>query len=197
MINHHDGFDMFDSTYQPWNSVNIGPKKDLTGQGEGRSRCRTAVCGFESRRRTFSWMNGFRRSDPTGPLAVPYDGRTLTKADGKGLWWEGLDPQDLYAQYLPVAGRGRFGSDGKGADEAYIEKFYCRIVDCINKYDPDILCFDDSVLPLFPSSDVGLRIMAHLYNKSIERHGKLEAVSDRERPYRSSAMPCCWTLNGP
>ena len=22
----------------------------------------------------------------------------LTKADGKGTWWEGYDPQDLYAQ---------------------------------------------------------------------------------------------------
>jgi hypothetical protein len=31
MINHHDGFDMFDSTYQPWNSVKVGPKKDLAG----------------------------------------------------------------------------------------------------------------------------------------------------------------------
>lgn len=208
MINHHDGFDMFDSTYQPWNSVNIGPKKDLTGLWAKAARAaglRFAVSSHGGR--TFSWMNGSRRSDPTGPLAgVPYDG-TLTKADGKGLWWEGLDPQDLYAQYLPVAGRGRFGSDGKGADEAYIEKFYCRIVDCINKYDPDILYFDDSVLPLFPSSDVGLRIMAYLYNKSIERHGKLEAVMtgkdltpqqrnavllDLERAVTGAADPLPW-----
>jgi alpha-L-fucosidase len=28
---------------------------------------------------------------------VPYDGK-LTKADGKGKWWDGLDPQDLYEQ---------------------------------------------------------------------------------------------------
>ncbi len=25
-----------------------------------------------------------------------YDAFTLTKADGKGKWWEGLDPQELY-----------------------------------------------------------------------------------------------------
>ena len=37
-------------------------------------------------------------ADKTGPLAgVPYDGK-LTKADGKGKWWDGLDPQDLYEQ---------------------------------------------------------------------------------------------------
>jgi len=45
---------------------------------------------------------------------VPYDGK-LTKADGKGLWWEGLDPQDLYAQNQPP---------GSKPDAAYCQKFY-------------------------------------------------------------------------
>ena len=31
LANHHDNFDCYDSTYQPWNSVNIGPKKDIVG----------------------------------------------------------------------------------------------------------------------------------------------------------------------
>ena len=31
MANHHDNFDNFDSKYQPWNSVNMGPQKDLIG----------------------------------------------------------------------------------------------------------------------------------------------------------------------
>jgi alpha-L-fucosidase len=157
--------------------VRIGPKKDLTGGFARAAReagLRFAVSSHGGR--TFSWMRAARRSDASGPMAgVPYDG-FMTKADGKGLWWEGLDPQDLYAQYLPVGPRGRYGSDGAGADKAYFDKFYYRIVDCINKYDPDILYFDDSVMPLYPTSDVGLRIMAYLYNKSIERHGKLEAV---------------------
>ena len=33
---------------------------------------------------------------------VPYDGK-LTKDDGKGTWWEGYDPQDLYAQNHPLS----------------------------------------------------------------------------------------------
>jgi GxxExxY protein len=32
LANHHDNFDCFDSIYQPWNSVNIGPKKDIVGE---------------------------------------------------------------------------------------------------------------------------------------------------------------------
>src|SRR5471030_1525524 len=31
MAHHHDNFDLFDSKYQPWNSVKIGPKKDIVG----------------------------------------------------------------------------------------------------------------------------------------------------------------------
>ena len=43
-------------------------------------------------------MKSAQGADKNGPFAgVPYDGK-LTKADGKGLWWDGLDPQDLYAQ---------------------------------------------------------------------------------------------------
>jgi alpha-L-fucosidase len=60
--------------------------------------------------------------------------------------------------------------------KGYSEKYFYRIVDLIDKYDPDILYFDDSVFPLYPATDVGPRIAAYLYNRSVERHGKLEAV---------------------
>jgi alpha-L-fucosidase len=31
LANHHDNLDLWDSKYQPWNSVNVGPKTDLIG----------------------------------------------------------------------------------------------------------------------------------------------------------------------
>ncbi len=50
-------------------------------------------------------------------------------------------------------------------------------MELIDKYHPDQVYFDDTVLPLYPISDVGLRIAAHLYNTSMQRHGgRLEAV---------------------
>jgi alpha-L-fucosidase len=179
MINHHCNFDMFDSTYQPWNSVKVGPKKDITGLWAKAAReagLRFAVSSHAGR--AWSWYGVAQGSDPSGPMVgVPYDG-VMSKADGKGLWWDGLDPQDLYAQYHARGGRGApsGGRGGSAGDKGYTEKFFYRIVDCINKYDPDILYFDDAVMPLYPSTDVGLRIMAYLYNKSIERHSKMEAV---------------------
>jgi alpha-L-fucosidase len=49
-------------------------------------------------------------------------------------------------------------------------------MDLINSYDPDLVYFDDTALPLWPVSNVGLRIAAHMYNRSIARKGGNEAV---------------------
>jgi len=43
LANHHDNFDNFDSKYQPWNSVNMGPKKDLIGGWAKAARVSSAA----------------------------------------------------------------------------------------------------------------------------------------------------------
>ena len=181
LANHHDNFDNFASTYQPWNSVALGPKKDLVGGWEKAARAaglRFAVSVHAAH--AWSWYETSQGADKAGPLAgVPYDG-LLTKADGKGRWWEGLDPQDLYAQnHRPMGLEWDWDNNGHGdlPSAAYIRKFYNRTIELIDKYHPDQVYFDDTVLPLYPISDVGLRIAAHLYNQSLQRHhGRLEAV---------------------
>ena len=99
LANHHDNFDNFNSKYQPWNSVNVGPQKDLIGgwaKAARKNGLRFGVSVHASH--AWTWYEPAQGADKTGPLAgVPYDGK-LTKADGKGQWWDGLDPQDLYAQ---------------------------------------------------------------------------------------------------
>lgn len=177
MANHHDNMDMWDSKYQPWNSVAVGPKKNIIGGWAKATReagLRFAISCHGSH--TWDWMQVAQGSDPSGDLAgVPYDGR-MTKADGKGKWWDGLDPQDLYAQYH-VRGKYDWTLTGNPpVDPAYIEKFFNRTIDLIDKYKPDILYFDDTILPIYPASDIGLRIAAYLYNTSIARNGKVDAV---------------------
>jgi len=190
LANHHDNFDNFDSKYQPWNSVNLGPKKDIIGGWAKAARANGLRFGVSVHAsHAWIWYEIAQGADKTGPLAgVPYDGK-LTKADGKGQWWEGYDPQDLYAQnHTPskdfdnvVSFFGYWDWDaskgGSIPDAAYCEKFYNRTIDLINKYQPDLLYFDDTVLPLWPVSDAGLRIAAHFYNSNMLLHGgKLEAV---------------------
>ena len=177
MANHHDNFDMFNSKYQPWNSVAIGPKKDIVGGWAKAARAAGLRLSLTSHGdRAWSWYQDAQRSDPSGPLAgVPYDG-LMTKADGKGLWWEGLDPQDLYAQYHPMGRYGWTQSGNPPLAKEYVEKYFNRTIDLIDQYHPDLLYFDDTILPIYPSSDIGLRIAAYLYNTNLKRNGKLEAV---------------------
>jgi alpha-L-fucosidase len=111
---------------------------------------------------------------------VPYDGK-LTKADGKGLWWDGLDPQDLYAQnHVPGKRLNWDWEVNKGSsvpDAAYMEKYYKRVQQLLDDYHPDQIYFDDTVLPFHGVTDqVGLTLAAHFYNSRLDKDGHTEAV---------------------
>jgi alpha-L-fucosidase len=178
LANHHDNFDNYDSKYQPWNSVAYGPKKDIVGGWAKATRdagLRFAVSCHGDR--AWSWYQAAQGSDASGPLAgVPYDG-ILTKDQGAGKWWEGLDPQDLYAQYH-VTGKYDWPQNGNPpVPREFSEKFFNRTIDLIDKYHPDLIYFDDTILPIYPTSDIGLRIAAYYYNTNMARNGgKLDAV---------------------
>ena len=97
---HHDNFDCFDSKYQPWNSVRVGPKVDIVGTWEKVARrhgLRFGIGFHDTPARTWGQFMPVRyTSDNTGPMkGVPYDGLE-TVHDGKGEWWEGMDPVTLY-----------------------------------------------------------------------------------------------------
>lgn len=186
--NHHDNFDLWDSKYQPWNSVNMGPKRDILAEWEKAARKYGLPFGVSLHAdHAWSWYETAQRHDTIGPKkGIPYDGK-LTKADGKGKWWEGYDPQDLYAQNHPLSENSwddgmihRQWAWGNGVcmpSQEFVTNFYNRTLDVINRYNPDILYFDVTVLPFYPISDAGLKIAAHLYNHSMATHdGKLEAV---------------------
>jgi len=180
LANHHDNLDLYDSKYQPWNSVAIGPKKDLIGGWAKAARkhgLRFGVSVHASH--TWMWYEPAQTPDKSGPLAgVPYDVK-LTKADGKGQWWDGLDPQDLYAQnHKPGAYHWEWDAT-KGSsvpDAAYMEKFFKRTLQLWDDYEPDQIYFDDTVLPFHGVTDeIGLNLAAHFYNTRLKK-GRPEAV---------------------
>jgi len=188
LANHHDNLDLWDSKYQPWNSVNVGPRKDIIAGWAKAARAQGLPFGVSVHAaHAWIWYEPAQGADKAGPFAgISYDGN-LTGSDGRGKWWDGLDPQALYAQHHPRSLVGGKAADigpqwawGNGAsipDAAYCEKFYNRTVDLINRYHPDLLYFDDTVLPLWPVSDAGLRIAAHFYNTNMRLHdGRLEGV---------------------
>ena len=182
--NHHDNFDLWDSPYQEWNSVNVGPKKDIVrGWADACDKYGLPLGISMHASHTWTWMEG----------AQKYDGN-LTKEDGYKLnpdgtekWWKGLDPQELYAQrHEHSVGWEREGNIhsqwnwGKGASlpsEEYKQKFQNRVLECINTFKPDMLYFDDTVLPFYGCDDsVGLNILSHYYNTSAKLNGGEQQV---------------------
>ena len=220
LANHCDNFDNWDSTYQPWNSVAVGPHRDLIAGWAKAAREAGLPFGVSVHAsHAWTWMEPAQGSDAAGPRAgVPYDGNQ-TRADGKGLWWDGLDPQDLYAQRHPrssgagnpdkaIGEQWNWGNGASTPDLAYCQKFYNRTMDLINRYHPDLLYFDDTALPLWPVSDAGLKIAAHFYNESAAANGgvvrgvlfgkildeaeRKALVWDIERGVPAAALPFPW-----
>ncbi len=182
MANHHDNLDLWNSKYQPWNSVNMGPKQDLIAGWATAARKHGMKFGVSVHAsHAWGWYETAQGADQTGPLAgVPYDGK-LTKEDGKGTWWEGYDPQDLYEQrHTPapdfegptsIWARWDWGNGLTPPDQQFCDRFYNRTIDLIDSYHPDLIYFDDTALPLWPVSDAGLKLAAHFYNRSNQWRG--------------------------
>ena len=186
LATHHDNFDCWHSKYQPWNCVNIGPKRDIVGTWEKVARSnglRFGVSYHGTPHRVWDEFLPVRyKSDLTGPLAaVPYDGMQ-TIADGKGKWWEGMDPQMI---------NGKPHLKNTPCPE-FVRQFLLRVQDVIDNYSPDILNFDDGAQFDFDAGgpkldlkvwlgipDLAPQIMAYYYNKNVQAHGgHLEGVVD-------------------
>lgn len=175
--NHHDNFDLWDSKYQPWNSKNIGPKRDVLGEWSRAAKKAGLPFGISFHAdHAWIWYEPAQRYDVKGEKrGVYYDGN-LRKEDGKGKWWDGLDPQMLYQQEHPMSqgswDNGRIGQQWgweNGAclpSQAFVDNFFNRTIDAINRYEPDLIYFDVTVLPFYPFSDCGMKIATHLYNKN-------------------------------
>ncbi|MEO8884720.1 MAG: alpha-L-fucosidase, partial [Mucilaginibacter sp.] len=177
---HHDNFDNWNSTYQPWNSVNVGPKKDIVGIWEKTARkhgMRFGIGFHNTPPRTWGQFMPVRyTSDKSGPMkGIPYDA-LQTIADGKGKWWEGMDPVDLY-------GPAHTSKDDP-LHSPFANQFMWRVDDAITKYHPDLIYFDehagDSQVDLGVHMGLGFlapQLIANYYNKSLKwNHGKMEAV---------------------
>ena len=187
LATHHDNFDCWNSKHQPWNCVNVGPKRDMVGTWAKAVRSngmRFGVSYHGTPHRTWDEFLPVRhKSDATGPLAgVPYDG-LQTIPDGKGKWWEGMDPRML---------NGTPHLKNTPCPE-FVQQFLLRVQDVIDSDSPDILNFDDGAQftfdgggPFAPDLGVWLgipdlapQIMAYYYNKNVQAHrGRLEGVVD-------------------
>jgi alpha-L-fucosidase len=177
---HHDNFDCYDSSWQRWNSVQMGPHKDiLAGWKKAAEKYDIRFGASTHLEFTPGFFKGAGGSDKTGPL--------------KGVPYDGADPRyrDLYLTGVP---RPEFELN-----------WFRRTKEIIDKYQPDLMFFDTGGLDV---GDYGLEIAAHFYNSNLQRHGGKEegvinvkrnfdnrfkaVVSDIERGQTDSIRPYPW-----
>jgi alpha-L-fucosidase len=223
LANHHDNQDAYNSKYHGWNTMRVGPKKDIVGTWAKAARARGLRFGVSNHgAHAWHWYQPAYGYDPIGPHAGQrYDAFRLTKADGRGKWWDGLDPQQLYTGRNIVMPDGfktirsvEAWQESQTAfwDEkpplhnpAFTRQWFLRCRDLIDSYRPDLVYFDNHGLPL---GQAGLDMTAHYYNASMAWNGgKLEAVvnakvlptewragvvEDVERGFREGIEPLPW-----
>ncbi|MBN9658423.1 MAG: alpha-L-fucosidase [Acidobacteria bacterium] len=157
MGTHHDNFFLWNSKLHSWNSVNMGPKKDVVGLWQKAAKKQGLRFGVsEHLGASYTWFQVSHGSDATGPMAgVPYDG---------------ADPK--YAELY----HGKAAPDDKAwltKNPVWQREWFDRIKELIDGYNPDLL-YSDSPLPF---GDVGRSMLAHFYNHDMAKNGgKLEAV---------------------
>ena len=160
---HHDNFDLWDSKHNKWNSVNMGPKMDITGMWREAALKHGLRFGVTTHlARTYSWFNVNKGADKSGPYAgVPYDGNDPAYQD---YYLEPHDDTDLRHPKNPA--------------ESWRKTWTLRLKDLLDNYHPDHLYFDGAVP--FQGDDegkTGLEMLAYYYNENMKWHdGKLECV---------------------
>ena len=153
---HHDNFDNFDSEHNPWNSVKVGPMKDICAMWQAEAKRHGLPFGLsEHLGASYTWLSASHGADKEGVYAgVPYDG---------------ADPanESLYRDNDSELLITDNGWNWYTKNPKYHIDWFNRIKDVIDKFQPDLLYSDGEV----PFHEVGYAAVAHLYNTSAALNG--------------------------
>lgn len=157
---HHDNFDLWNSKHHRWNAVAMGPKRDIVGTWQAAARKRGLRFGVsEHLGASHNWYHPSHLYDQFWPEnGVAYDGANP-------------DYADLYHPLHNEPYRGNSES-WYTKDPKFHQVWFDRIRDLVDTYQPDLLYSDGGL----PFGVVGRSLVAHLYNKSVAKAGRNEAV---------------------
>ena len=174
---HHDHFFNYDSKIHRWNSVNMGPKKDIIGLWKSAAEKKGLPFGFsEHLGATSSWWKWNKGSDKEGAYkGVPYDGNDPAYEDLYLPNREHYDPNQKFWDLEPWFSPNKW----------WHQRWFDIMRELIDLYEPDFL-YTDGGLPFGENMyEAGLNAVAHLYNTSAANHnGKNNAVytqKDRQK----------------
>jgi alpha-L-fucosidase len=157
---HHDNFDLWNSRYHRWNSVNMGPKRDIVGEWKRAAEKAGLRFGVsEHLGPSYAWFSPSHGWDQYGPM--------------QGVFYDGADP--AYADLYHPAHNEPFhwGRSWYATNPWWHKEWFCRMKDLLDQYRPDFFYSDGGI----PFEETGRSLLAHFYNSNQATHGgKLEAV---------------------
>ncbi|QCX40290.1 alpha-L-fucosidase [Aureibaculum algae] len=131
---HADGFAMWDSDLTVWDAKDMGPKRDIMGElsKEIRKRDMKFIATFH-RHWLFGWYPTWdETTDASNPKYAGLYGPKLKKGDNK-MPRSKHDIDNGVESYYPVA------------DQEFNDEWLNRLKEIINKYDPDLVWFDNKM----------------------------------------------------
>jgi len=173
---HCDGFPMYDSAMTEWNSVRMGPSRDVVGELERATRARGLHFGVSSHRAEHWWWYGVGRTFPSdvqdpanAGLYGPAQPMSLPRPDGAHDDKE-PDPSHLERWLAP--------------NQAFVDDWLARSTEIVDKYHPDFFYFDWWIgQPAFqPALE---QFAAYYYNTYAASHPQDNPVLT----YKQEAMP--------
>lgn len=154
---HHDNFDLWNSKHTRWNSVRMGPKRDIVAEFRKAAQEHGLPFGVSDHLWvSYKWFAVSHMSDKDGPLAgVPYDGSNSENSD---LYQSYADPREITE---------KLEWNEEGIPQSWKTHWFKRISDLIDQAQPDYVYSDGGL----PFGELGLQMAARLYNTSAQRHG--------------------------
>jgi len=183
---HHDNFFNYDSKVNKFNSVNVGPKRDICMEWKNAARKYGLPFGLtEHLAASFSWFSVNKGADKKGPYAgVPYDGNNPECP----FYYNNREHyvENLVDKYAVVPWYTQ--------NEDFHRYWLDSMKELIDRFEPDLL-YSDGALPFHvyygaertddsnPYAE-GLEAVSYLYNKSIEKYGENRAVYNQKERAR-------------
>lgn len=145
---HHDGFSMYNSVVNPWNSVDMGPKKDIVGELKKASIDHGLHFGLSIHRAENAWFFN-------GGLNIPSDVQTK-------------EFSSLYGECLPEpGGHTPVCPEGAGFNDHSKKSWLEHTYELIDLYEPELMWFDWTV-GKYPFQPTFYQFMAYYYNSAID-----------------------------
>ncbi len=136
---HHDGFAMWDTEYSEWNAANMGPKRDVVGELEKAIKAKG-----------MKYVTAFHHAANWFFFPTWDKSTDASRPENQGLYGPIHDEDELYP------------------NEEFLVEWHGKIIEVIDKYDPDFIWFDFALDII--REDYVKDFVAYYYNKAAENN---------------------------